>query len=183
MTLPCRDLGPDLSSAPVSDHRSGRRSGLSPNVYGQCAGVGCFVLLLVGLGPIALAAPSEGRVQIQGPATPPHEGEAIPFTVSETADGPLFIDGCAAVELEQKTVGIWSTKAVKVCETQVPATQFDGGLALSIPAPDSGTYRALLTWGVGCAPGFPLVTATCTEIGSVTSDPVVVAPRRQPGQK
>lgn len=150
-----------------------------PDLFGLGGRIGCVALQLSVLASTATAGSAAEAIRIEGPTTPPHEGEAIPFTINEAADGPLFIDGCAALELEQKAAGKWRTTAVKVCETQVPATQFDGALAFSIPAPASGTYRALLTWGIGCAPGFPLVTATCTRMGSVTSEPVVVAPRVQ----
>ncbi len=127
----------------------------------------------------AAAASQTGPVQIEVPATPPEEGQAIAFGVHETVDGPVFIDGCAPLEIERKTGGKWLTTAVKVCDSQVPATQLDGDLAFSIPGPASGSgaYRVILTWGTGCAPGFPLTTAICEQMGSVTSEPFVVAPK------
>lgn len=101
------------------------------------------------------------------------------FGVRETVDGPVFIDGCAPVEIEQKVDGKWMTTAVKVCDTQVPATQVDGDLAFSVRSPPtgSGTYRVIVTWGSGCAAGFPLTTAICRQMGSVTSEAFAVVPK------
>lgn len=133
----------------------------------------------------ARLAHAEEAVTIVAPDTPVHDGEAMPFGVKEAMKGSIFIDGCSPVEIEQKTAGKWLTTAVKVCEPdqgkgrgQVPATAVDGSLNFSIPTPPSGsgTYRAVLTWGTGCSPGFPLATAICTQMGSVTSAPFVVAP-------
>ncbi len=103
----------------------------------------------------------------------------MPFTVRESVEGAVFVDGCSPVEVEQKTTGKWLPTAVKVCDSPVPATRVDGELAFSVPSPSagSGTYRVLLTWGTDCAVGFPLPTAACKELGSVTSAPFVVAPK------
>ncbi len=126
-------------------------------------------------GPSAASSP----VRLQAVSGPVHEGEALAFNVHETVDGPVTIDSCAAVELESKNGASWATMPVKICGTPLPATQFDGDLSFSVPAPASGTYRATLTWGSGCAAGFPLATALCAHLGSVTSEAVVVAPKPQ----
>lgn len=139
-----------------------------------------MTLSLPALSLVAAAAAAE-PVEVVVPSAPSAEGEAVPFTVRESGDGPLFVDGCSPVEFEQKTGGKWLPLAVKVCDSQVPATRVEGELAFSVPAPSagSGTYRVILTWGTGCAAEFPLATAVCTDLGSVTSAPFVVAPKQQ----
>jgi hypothetical protein len=127
------------------------------------------------------AARAAAPVEVVVPSTPPREGEAVPFTVRESVEGPVFVDGCSPVEVEQKTGGKWLPLAVKVCDSQVPATRVDAELAFSVPGPSpgSGTYRVMLTWGTDCAVGFPLATAVCKDVGSVVSAPFVVAPKQE----
>lgn len=122
------------------------------------------------------AAEPDPGVRIEAPTGAVHEGDAVGFTVRESVEGPVFIDGCAPVEVERKNGAAWLPGPGKTCDAPVPATAVDGTVTFSVAAPSVGAYRALLTWGVGCAAGFPLATANCARLGSVVSGPVVVAP-------
>lgn len=126
--------------------------------------------------PAPSAVPADPDVRIEPPAGTVHEGEAVGFTVREAADGPILIDGCAPVEIERKNGAAWLPVPGHTCDTPVPATTVDGTLTFSVAAPSVGAYRAVLTWGMGCTPGFPLATANCARLGSVVSDPLIVAP-------
>lgn len=124
--------------------------------------------------PSAFAA----EVEIASPTAPVPEGSAITFTVKESLQGSLFMDGCSPAELEQKVEGRWLTVPLKLCDAPRSASEFDTSLTFSLPTPPrgAGTYRAVVTWGQGCSPARSFVTAGCTTLGSVVSAPFVVSP-------
>ena len=136
---------------------------------------------LLSLSPLAFGAPPEPSVsgdpavRIEVPAAPVHEGEAIGFVIVEGVDGAIAVDACSPIEVEQESGGKWLSRAVTECERAMPASQIDGSFTISVRAPGVGTYRAVLAWGSGCAPGFPLATATCSQLGSAVSAPVTVS--------
>ena len=130
---------------------------------------------------LVLAAPLEGPssvpfpVRIDVPEAAVLEGEAIGFTVVEGVEGAISVDGCSPIEVEEESGGKWLSRAVTECQRPMPASQVSGELTISVGAPSAGTYRAVLAGGAGCAPGFPLSTATCTQLGSAVSAPVTVS--------
>jgi len=117
---------------------------------------------------------SDPAVRIEVPTAPVHEGEAIGFVVVEGVDGAIAVDACSPIEVEQESGGKWLSRAVTECERGMPASAIDGKLTIAVRAPGIGTYRAVLAWGTGCAPGYPLATATCQRLGTAVSAPVTV---------
>lgn len=124
--------------------------------------------LLLLLGP-AVA----GEATLTGPTEPVAPAESVSF--SFVLDGLSWLDGCAPIELERQEGVDWVAQARKPCPASVAATQVDGALAFSVPAPPVGTYRAAVTFGLECVSGRAFPVAACKSLSFVRSAPFTVA--------
>lgn len=120
---------------------------------------------------VALATAAPGP-KISVPAAP--VGVEDPVVVTFFYGSTVFIDGCAALELERKEGESWLVVATNVCPKAANATRVEGTLTLTSPPVAAGEYRAAVGWGTGCADGMPFHLASCKKFGVARSDPFAV---------
>jgi hypothetical protein len=114
------------------------------------------------------------EVTLEAPKDAVPAGFAVSLRAIERIAGSLTIDGCEPVELERHDGDRWVPVPPLACDGSAPASRMDEELALALPPPPAGEYRAVLVWGTGCAEGLPLVMAGCRRLGSTTSAPFKV---------
>ena len=114
-----------------------------------------------------------GEATLAGPTEPVAPGDFL--GLSFVLEGISWLDGCAPIELERQEGAEWVAQARKPCPASVAATQAEGALAFSVPAPPVGTYRAAVTFGLGCVSGRAFPVAACTSLSFVRSAPFTVA--------
>lgn len=122
-----------------------------------------FVLVLL---PSALAA--DPVLTLPGSALVPGASTTVRLIPSVGKGGavtPLFVDGCAPVELERLVEDRWVRVPPAPCTTTRNATRAEGPLSLDVTVPEPGRYRAVVSWGQGCTTGFPLELSGCTLWG------------------
>ncbi len=130
---------------------------------------------------LLLARALAGEAALVGPTAPVAPGDPVSFTY--TLEGVSWLDGCAPVELEHQEGDRWVAVARKTCSASLVATQVEGALVLSVPSPPVGTYRAAVTFGVGCVAGRTFPVAACQTLDFVRSSPfTVVARLAEPAQ-
>ena len=130
---------------------------------------------MVALGLLAFRAwAGSSEVTLEAPAATVPAGTAVSLRVVEKIAGSVAIDGCEPVELERHEGDRWVPMPPLACDGSAPASRLDDALAIALPAPPAGEYRAVLVWGAGCAENLPLVMAGCRRLGSTTSAPFKV---------
>jgi hypothetical protein len=117
---------------------------------------------------VALAA-SPSPVTLQGPTGEITDREGVTLTI--TASGTTFVDGCAPVEWERREGAGWVAVPREPCPAQKPAAKVTGTLTLTTPALAAGEYRALVTWGSACAADLPLQLGACKTLDYARSEP------------
>jgi hypothetical protein len=99
-------------------------------------------------------------------------------TVVVTAVGreTLTLDGCVPMELERWEGNAWVRAVLRGCGGGVAGLPVAPRLALTLPAPSPGRWRAVVGWGARCQPALPLAFASCTDSGTTYSEPFDVRP-------
>ncbi|MFZ5477143.1 MAG: hypothetical protein ACOZNI_10245 [Myxococcota bacterium] len=122
----------------------------------------------------ALAAPRPAEPRLVAPDAPVTVGEVVPLRIVAVQPGGVRIDGCAPVELERREGDAWKALPTVGCDKAIVATAVEKELTVSVPAPEPGEYRAVLSWGTGCTPNLPFAVAACAQTGFVRSAPFTV---------
>ena len=117
---------------------------------------------------VALAAPTPPAKLV---APSGEIGLHAAVTLTFTAPGVAWVDGCVPVEWERREAGTWVPVPREACAAQKPATRVEGSLTLSQAPLAAGEYRAVMTWGAGCAPELPLRLGACKALDVVRSEP------------
>jgi hypothetical protein len=125
------------------------------------------MLLLLSLLGLALATSVEPALNAPDAALEPGAAATLSLTPD---DGTVFVDGCAAVELERLEGGRWvPVGGAAPCEGTAPAKAVSTGLAFTLAPPGPGEYRGVAAWGTGCVQGRPFALAACTRLGVARS--------------
>lgn len=98
-------------------------------------------------------------------------GRHAAVTLTFTAPGVTWVDGCVPVEWERREGGTWVAVRREACAAQKPPTRVEGSLTLSQAPLAAGEYRAVVTWGAGCVPEHPLRLGACETLDVVRSEP------------
>ncbi|MDP2312118.1 MAG: hypothetical protein Q8P41_04375 [Pseudomonadota bacterium] len=122
------------------------------------------MLLLIALVAIVSASPAEPI--LVPPSAPVEEGDVASFALRPGPAGTVFVDGCAAIELERREAAGWvlAPGAVK-CDGSLVARMSTKDLVFSVAPPGPGEYRGVVAWGTGCVEGRPLALAACKAHG------------------
>ena len=125
---------------------------------------------------LMVAGAAAGDAALSAPTSPVAPGEPVSF--SFVLDGTSWLDGCSPVELERQEGEQWVALARRPCTAGPPATAVEGALVLSVPPPEVGSYRGVVSFGTGCQPARSFAAAACKELGFVRSAPFTVAAPR-----
>jgi hypothetical protein len=107
-------------------------------------------------------------------------GESVQATITNNLGDSIFLQGCTKVFWQLETNGQWQDRSGVICVWEGYAvevkdnTSYDDPHAMTLSP--AGTWRAAVTYGVGCQPGKPLSSAGCAGFDTVYSQPFTVAP-------
>jgi hypothetical protein len=114
---------------------------------------------------LLLAPRAHAEPRLTGPAAPLAAGAALTLTL--TADRkPVFVDGCAAVDLERREGERWvPVEPTIACDGSAVARAIPKEQTFSLATPGVGEFRAVVAWGLGCVEGRPFALAACAALG------------------
>lgn len=102
----------------------------------------------------------------------------VSFTMEADPRAAVRVDGCLVVEMERWEDGRWERVPSKGCPGGELAVAVAPRLVVTLPAPPPGRWRGAISWGAGCHSDLPLAFSSCTESGTLRTDPFDVRPGR-----
>jgi hypothetical protein len=99
--------------------------------------------------------------------------EPIKATITNNSHSTIYVDGCAAMNLERKQGAQWLPTTDKVCT--VDELRPGQSLTQTLSANDESFYRVALEFGLACTTDLPIGQDGCAEAHVVYSDEILVA--------
>jgi hypothetical protein len=99
--------------------------------------------------------------------------EPIVATLTNNSKSTIYVDNCAASNLEQKIGNDWKEIREKVCT--VEELRPGKSLIQTLSASDESFYRVAFTFGLGCSTDLPLGQESCSDVVTAYSSQILMA--------